>query len=308
MQTGAVIVAAGPCSRMGEFKPMMNLGSISISQRLIATLQQAGISRIVMVTGYLAEELERHLAGSGVIFLRNEDYLTTQMFDSAKIGLGYIRGKCDRVFFMPVDVPLFTAKTLEHLLDSKAEFACPVCDGMRGHPIMLSDRVIDHILQDSGDCGLQGALSRCGVPEQLVAVTDEGILMDVDTPADYDSLVKLHNSQMIRPVVHITLAKQKDFFDEKIALLLNLIDETSSVRHACKQMQISYSSGWNILNRIEEEMGCRLVERNQGGHRGSSSSLTAQGRLLMETFYRFEDDLRKEAEKLYENHYKGVFT
>ena len=307
MQTGAVIVAAGACSRMGNFKPMMNVGSISISQRLVATLQQAGVSRIVMVTGYQAEELEHHLAGSGVIFLRNEAYLTTQMFDSAKIGLSYIRGKCDRVFFMPVDVPLFTAKTMEHLLKSGAELACPVCDGMRGHPIMLSDKVIDRILSDSGDCGLQGALSRCGIPEQLVAVADEGILLDVDTPADYHSLVKLHNDQMIRPVVHITLAKQKDFFDERIALLLNLIDETHSVRHACKQMQISYSSGWNILNSIEEETGCRLVERNQGGNRGSRSNLTPRGRLLMETFYRFEDDLRKEADRLYENHYKGVF-
>ena len=129
----------------------------------------------------------------------------------------------------------------------------------------------------------------------------------MDTPADYHSLVKLHNDQMIRPVVHITLAKKKDFFDERIALLLNLIDETHSVRHACKQMQISYSSGWNILNSIEEEMGCRLVERNQGGNRGSRSNLTPRGRLLMETFYRFEDDLRKEADRLYENHYKGVF-
>ena len=209
MQTGAVIVAAGACSRMGNFKPMMNVGSISISQRLVATLQQAGVSRIVMVTGYQAEELEHHLAGSSVIFLRNEEYLTTQMFVSAKIGLSYIRGKCDRVFFMPVDVPLFTAKTMEHLLKSGAELACPVCDGMRGHPIMLSDKVIDRILSESGDCGLQGALSRCGIPEQLVAVADEGILLDVDTPADYHSLVKLHNDQMIRPVVHITLAKQK---------------------------------------------------------------------------------------------------
>ena len=67
------------------------------------------------------------------------------------------------------------------------------------------------------------------------------------------------------------------------------------------------AAGWNILNSIEEEMGRRLVERNQGGNRGSRSNLTPRGRLLMETFYRFEDDLRKEADRLYENHYKGVF-
>ena len=33
MQFGALIVAAGMSSRMGEFKPMLNIGSISIAQR-----------------------------------------------------------------------------------------------------------------------------------------------------------------------------------------------------------------------------------------------------------------------------------
>lgn len=307
MQTGAVIVAAGASSRMGAFKPMLNIGSISISQRLVATLRQAGVGRIVMVTGYKAEDLEHHLAGTGVIFLRNDDYQTTQMFDSAKIGLQYIHGKCDRVFFMPVDVPLFTAKTVESLLETDAEIACPVCDGMRGHPIMMSDRVIGKILSDDGDCGLQGALSRCGVPEQLVAVQDAGVLRDIDTPEDYDTLLQQHNYQLIRPVVNISLAREKPFFDQKIALLLNLIDEMGNVRLACKRMQISYSSGWNILNGIEEELACRLVDRNQGGSRGSRSCLTERGRLLMETYYKFEDDLRKEADRLYDVHYKGVF-
>ena len=44
MQTGALIVAAGKSSRMGDFKPMLQLGSISIAQRVINNFRQAGIS------------------------------------------------------------------------------------------------------------------------------------------------------------------------------------------------------------------------------------------------------------------------
>lgn len=121
MQTAALIVAAGMSSRMGDFKPMLSIGSISIAQRVVATFQQAGIRRIVMVTGFNAVTLERHLSGNGVIFLRNEDYETTQMFDSVKIGLAYLRGKCDAVLFTPVDIPLFTASPVRSLLDSGAE-------------------------------------------------------------------------------------------------------------------------------------------------------------------------------------------
>ena len=51
MQTGALIVAAGKSSRMGDFKPMLQLGSISIAQRVINNFRQAGISKIVVVTG-----------------------------------------------------------------------------------------------------------------------------------------------------------------------------------------------------------------------------------------------------------------
>ena len=118
MQTAALIVAAGMSSRLGDFKPMLSIGSITIAQRVVATFHQAGISKIVMVTGYNAVILERHLAGSGVIFLRNEAYQTTQMFDSVKIGLTYLQDKCSRVLFTPVDVPLFTAQTVRALLAS----------------------------------------------------------------------------------------------------------------------------------------------------------------------------------------------
>ena len=127
MTVGALITAAGMSSRMGDFKPMLNIGSISIAQRVIATFQQAGVDKIVMVTGYNATLLERHLAGNGVVFLRNEAYETTQMFDSVKIGLRYLQHKCDRVLFTPVDIPLFTAATVRALLESAAELACPVC-------------------------------------------------------------------------------------------------------------------------------------------------------------------------------------
>ncbi len=125
METGVVIVAAGISSRMGDFKPMLNIGSISIAQRIIATFRQAGMERIVVVTGYNADVLEHHLSKSGVVFLRNENYRTTQMFDSALIGLRYLAGKCSRAFFNPVDIPLFTADTVARLLRSRGGAGLP---------------------------------------------------------------------------------------------------------------------------------------------------------------------------------------
>ena len=209
MQIGAVIVAAGMSSRMGDFKPMMNIGSISIAQRIVATLHQAGVERIIVVTGYNAQQLERHLAGNGLIFLRNEAYASTQMFDSAKIGLSYLRDKCDQILFTPVDIPLFTALTVTKLLESAAPLACPVCEGKTGHPLLISSSLLDTILSDRGENGLQGAISRCGVTMTQVPVEDPGVLHDADTPEDYQSLLAYHNEQLIRPELSISLSRRR---------------------------------------------------------------------------------------------------
>ncbi len=307
METGAVVVAAGMSSRMGDFKPMLSIGEISVAQRVVATLRQAGASRVVVVTGYNADELERHLARSGAVFLRNEAYRTTEMFDSALIGLKYMRGKCDRVLFTPVDVPLFTAATVKALLDSGAEYACPVCGGERGHPILMSVRVIDRLFGDSGEGGLKGALDRCGVQETLVSVPDPGILHDADTPEDYRQLLELHNSQLIRPVLQISVARQKTFLDDRAAMLLQLIGETGSVREACQRMQMSYSSGWNTIKLLESELGFAVVNRTQGGARGGSSCLTVEGEELLESYKGFQRELRAEADRLFGRHFAALF-
>lgn len=56
-RTGAVILAAGRSAHMEGLKPMMKLGRTTMIQKEIDTLRQAGITPIVVVTGYQAEEL-----------------------------------------------------------------------------------------------------------------------------------------------------------------------------------------------------------------------------------------------------------
>lgn len=307
METAALIVAAGMSSRMGEFKPMLSIGSISVAQRVVANLQQAGITKIVMVTGFQATKLERHLSGSGLIFLRNERFGETEMFDSVRIGLEYLRGKCDRIVFTPVDIPLFTAKTVRTLLNSTADLVCPMHGGRCGHPILISEIVFPALLADDGSGGLKGALRRSGAVRQVQPVSDAGILHDIDTPDDYSALLAYHNSQLVRPQITAALARETTFFDSQTVMLLSLVDETSSVREACSRMQISYSTGWNMIRRLEDQLQDPLILRSQGGSGGSQSVLSPQGRLLVSRFLRFQQELRDAAAVLYEKHFHDLF-
>ena len=307
MRVGAVVTAAGMSSRMGDFKPLLNIGSMSIVRRIVATLKQAGAENIVLVTGYNAEVLERHLAGSGLVFLRNEDYEHTHMFDSAKIGLAYLADKCDRILFTPVDIPLYTAATVSALLDSGAELACPMFDGQSGHPLLMSDYVARKILSDSGEGGMRGAITRCGVDMTDIIVDDEGILHDADTPLDYNRLLEYHNKQLARPIVSVSIARETRFFDSKTAMLLTLIDETGSVSAACARMQMSYSAGWNTLRNLETQMQKSIVSRSQGGSGGGNSRLTDEGKELLRRFSMFEAWMREEAAEQFQVFFGDYF-
>lgn len=81
--------------------------------------------------------------------------------------------------------------------------------------------------------------------------------------------------------------------------MLHLIEDTHAVRDACSLMQISYSAAWNMLNRVEDELGFPLVIRTRGGANGSGSILTEKGSHLMNAYDRFPEDLGKTANVLY---------
>lgn len=303
MKTGAVIVAAGMSSRMGAFKPMLQIGSISVAKRIISTLRQAGAELVVVVTGNQADILEKHLAKSGAVFVRNENYATTQMFDSAKIGLEYIKDKCDRVLFTPIDVPLFTAQTVSRLLELDADFAIPVCGSTEGHPLVLKNSIVEAVLDYRGTEGLRGALEFSGATKSQVEVADEGILFDMDTPSDYDELVKRHNNQLFRPILSLRLARENEFFGPDEARFLRLIRETGSVKTACSRLKLSYSKGWKTLQQISDGVGSPVVNSNQGGVYGGSTSLTEKGEWLLERFSEFEAGCRQFADNSFEIHF-----
>lgn len=305
MQTAALVTAAGLSSRAGDFKPMLKLGSISIIHRLILTLRRAGCSPIVLITGHQAKLLESHVKRLGVICLRNDGYSHNEMFDSVKIGLTYLRGKCDRLLFTPVDIPLFTVNTVQCLMASNADFALPEYNCETGHPLLISEKRIKDVLAYSGPGGLDSCIDALG-GKTHVKVADPGTLWDVDTPMDYKAILQRHNDQMLRPLVSVQLAKESPFFGPALALLLSLVGECGCVQTSCRMMGMSYSKGWALINEAEKRLGFALIERKQGGRDGGGSSLTPEGDRMLLRFNEFESEVQYDAEKLFEKHFPDL--
>ena len=191
----ALIVAAGMSSRMHDFKPILKIGELTIAERVVMNFKRAGVSEIVVITGNRAESVEELVKDKGVVCIFNDKYETTQMFDSIKIGLRHLKGKCDRIFIIPIDVPLFNAKTLEKLMDKEGAVVHPVCQGLKGHPLLIDAALVEEVLSYTGDSGLKGAIDFLGVQEADVDVDDIGVLLDADTQEDYNTLLDVYAAQ-----------------------------------------------------------------------------------------------------------------
>ena len=293
-------MAAGKSSRMGDFKPMLQMGTISIVKRIIANFQQAEVFPIVLVTGYRAKELEKHVSKLGVICIRNEKYDSTEMFDSVKLGLDYIRDKCGKTFFSPVDVPLFTAETLRKMMQSDAAVVKPVYGEKAGHPVLLSSSIIPQILADGGEGGMGKALGRFSSVTERMDVNDQGITKDADMPEDYRELVEIHNRQLFRPRIEISLIRENKVFDDRLAMLLRMIEYDGTVKSACERMGISYSKAWKMLSDFEENLGYELIDRCAGGDSGGASRLTERGRDILRRYEEYCRQVRHFAEECFD--------
>lgn len=306
MRTGAVIVAAGLSSRHGKFKPLMKVGTITVIERLIRTLEQAGCFPIVVVTGYQAEELEKYIAKYNVICVRNEEYRTAQMFDSVKMGLKCAEDLCDQLLVTRGDVPLVKPDTLQRLISSQAMLAVPGYEGEEGHPLLMNTEVIPSVISYRGHHGLFGAIQSCGYAKKIIEVQDEGILSDVETKENFASLLKQHNGQLLSPVITLKLSKEKAFFDKQMALMLTLIEQLGSVKEACQQMNLSYSKGWAMINGAEEQLGYSIIERQHGGKKGGGSYLTDKGKVLIQRYNEMERAMQRAAEMYFQHHFQDV--
>lgn len=197
-QSAAVIVAAGLSSRMGRFKPLLVLNGKPMIRHVIDTLRAHGVAQLVIVTGSNADVLEAALCGCGAQFVRNEHYAQTQMFDSARLGLQCVRASCHDVFFTPADIPLFSPAVLERLSKTEGDFVCPTFHGQEGHPVLLRQSAVNRLLADCGDGGLRRAVERQHIHKVCIEVTEQGILFDADTPADFERIQRLSGEESLQ--------------------------------------------------------------------------------------------------------------
>lgn len=295
-RVGGVIAAASKKDAI----PLLQIGSIPIIKRIVITYQQAGIFPIVIITGANEDEVKYQLAPHGLIFIHNEHSETPQLIESAKIGMNYLKDKCEKIVFTPVNAPMFTPSTLEKLINCSSMIVTPSYQGIGGHPIVFNSAIIDKFFSYDGMDGMRGAISSLESERQWLDVDDEGITLSVHDEEQLQARLAEHNRSILNSFVKIYIAKEKPFFDSRAKLLLYLIGITGSVRKACDQMALSYGKAWVIINELEEKLEYAIVERKQGGSKGGQTMLTERGSNFINAYQEFEESILQHAHSEFE--------
>ncbi|MCQ2508653.1 MAG: LysR family transcriptional regulator [Dorea sp.] len=99
--------------------------------------------------------------------------------------------------------------------------------------------------------------------------------------------------------VKVWLEGSYNFFGPGTIKLLKMVDEVGSVREACARLEMSYSKGWKLIHKTEEQLGYQVVERSAGGKKGGKAEITDKGKALIQLFEEYENRVAEAATKIY---------
>lgn len=189
----AIVLAAGTSSRMGSLKSTLLLAGTTALERSVASFRDAGIDEVIVVLGHRAQELQPLAERCGARSVYNSSF-REGMFSSLVAGARALPEWARGAFVLPADVPLVRDSTIRQLAAAFANrrngIIYPVYDRQRGHPPLIARRILKEAAE-----GMPGPL--CDLLRQHeqravdVAVADEAIHLDMDTPADFETLVAL---------------------------------------------------------------------------------------------------------------------
>jgi molybdenum cofactor cytidylyltransferase len=187
-----IVLAAGKGSRFlgDDHKLAQTLGGSTV---LGNTLRQAIASHlqvVVVTTEGLADAARRSVAARDVIVLPE-----VGSPGQGNLGMGYsisvgvaARPDASGWLILPGDMPQVQAITLQAVARQLAQHPVVYAQykGMRGHPVGFSAELYSELALLSGDEGARRLIAR--YPAFGLEVDDPGVLVDVDTLADLDSV------------------------------------------------------------------------------------------------------------------------
>jgi len=186
-----IILAAGTSSRMGKPKQLLTYKGKTLLNWVLETAIQSSLSRVVLVLGHSAAEIQKTLDYPNIPIIFNAQYHQGQS-SSIRHGINALEPSTNAAMFLLGDQPLIKTATINALISSYTEkqslITVPTFQGKRGNPVIFDRRLFPQLETLSGDSGGRVLFDENVDQIAIVEVDDPGILMDVDSFEDYEKL------------------------------------------------------------------------------------------------------------------------
>jgi molybdenum cofactor cytidylyltransferase len=200
-RVGAVVLAAGRSTRMGQSKQLLPWGALGRSPgrsgtmigEVVHRLRATRVHDIVVVTGAEREAVEGAVAeaaqGDGrVRCMFNPDYAASEMARSLQAGLRALDPRDQAALVALADQPQSQPATVEAVLqrwrETLAPVVAPVHAGRRGHPMLFDRTLWPQLFSLSADANPRAVL-QVAESIEMVEIASDTILADIDTPDEY---------------------------------------------------------------------------------------------------------------------------
>ena len=193
----AIILAAGSARRMGRQKLLLPIGKRKLIEHIVREVTGACVDDCIVVTGSDAEEVSGLIKALPARVVFNDEHISGGMLSSVRCGLSSAHPQTTGFLICLGDQPdtssLVIGNMLREVKKSQPEILVPTYKGKRGHPLYFKSSYAEQVMESYDDVGLKGLLREFSGHVVEWPLDTQSILIDLDTPDDYQRWLKLHD-------------------------------------------------------------------------------------------------------------------
>jgi molybdenum cofactor cytidylyltransferase len=185
----AVVLAAGASTRMGTQKLLLPLEGEPLVRRVVRQVSDAGFDDVLVVLGSEYEQMLRALDGLPVRHALNPDY-ATGMGSSFRTAVAHLADSSAAMFAL-ADQPLVTSTEYRAVLDAYRTHASPIVSVRYGDVMAPPHLFAREFFPELAalEHGARPVLLRHRGQTTVLTFSPD-LLMDIDTPEDYELITK----------------------------------------------------------------------------------------------------------------------